>query len=190
MNRRSFLRPLGFGGSVAIFAELAGCTIRGDSPDDTAPVDGTLVEMTDRNTFEPATVRVPAAETVVWRNVGAIPHTVTAYGNEIPSEAAYFASGGFESEDAARDGYGRGDSNLRAGEQYEHTFAVPGRYEYFCIPHESGGMRGTVVVEVTSEGTSGTGNIVAQPSASPVDTRESTSRRPTSGESAYGAVNE
>lgn len=29
---------------------------------------------------------------------------------------------------------------------FEHTFAVPGTYRYFCIPHEGAKMQGTVIV--------------------------------------------
>lgn len=35
------------------------------------------------------------------------------------------------------------------GFAHEHTFAVPGRYEFWCEPHRSLGMTGTVVVEGT-----------------------------------------
>ncbi|MFB6269173.1 MAG: plastocyanin/azurin family copper-binding protein [Halobacterium sp.] len=33
------------------------------------------------------------------------------------------------------------------GFSFEHTFEVPGRYEYVCTPHRSSGMQGAVVVE-------------------------------------------
>lgn len=144
MNRRSFLRNLYTGSGIGLVVGVAGCYSSGTANDEPAPVDGTLVEMTDGLTFEPASVEVPAGETVVWRNVGAVPHTVTAYEDGVPADATYFASGGFESERAARDGYPEGD--LGDGDEYTHTFETPGQYEYFCIPHEGGGMTGSVVV--------------------------------------------
>ncbi|WP_435120048.1 plastocyanin/azurin family copper-binding protein [Halolamina sp. C58] len=101
--------------------------------------------MTDDFAFEPKTVTVDTGTTVTWTNPGDVPHTVTAYEDEIPDGAAYFASGGFESERAAR-------NNLKEGlivpdETYGHTFEQSGTYGYFCIPHESSGMVGTVRVK-------------------------------------------
>jgi plastocyanin len=71
-------------------------------------------------------------------------HTVTAYEGRIPERAGYFASGGFETERGARNDVRGG--LLDADESYEHTFEVEGEYGYFCVPHESSGMTGTVVV--------------------------------------------
>jgi plastocyanin len=104
------------------------------------------VDMTDGLVFDPAEITIAPGDTVVWENVGTVGHSVTAYEEEIPEDAEYFASGGFDSEDAARNGYpDQGD--VAGGESYEHTFEVPGTYEYFCIPHEMSGMIGEVVVE-------------------------------------------
>ncbi|MFC4408395.1 plastocyanin/azurin family copper-binding protein [Haloarchaeobius iranensis] len=36
-----------------------------------------------------------------------------------------------------------------AGFEYEHTFETPGRYEFYCEPHEAIGMTGTLLVEST-----------------------------------------
>jgi plastocyanin len=36
------------------------------------------------------------------------------------------------------------------GEVYRHMFTIPGTYRYFCMPHESSGMLGQVVVEPTA----------------------------------------
>lgn len=162
MKRRPFLQLLGGGLSVGGPVGFAGCTSNNGSSNDDEPVDGTLVEMTEGNRFEPETVTVPVGETVVWRNVGAAPHSVTAYEDEIPGEATYFASGGFEDEGAARDGYSQGEGRIPGGESYEHTFNVPGQYGYFCVPHESGGMTGTVVVEDRSESPTETSTAAAR----------------------------
>ncbi|MFC4986762.1 cupredoxin domain-containing protein [Saliphagus infecundisoli] len=101
--------------------------------------------MPDSHTFEPQTVTIEPGETVTWTNESNIEHTVTAYEDEIPDEAAYFASGGFESERAARSRVKEG--LIAPGENYDHTFDHPGTYGYFCIPHEVSGMVGTVRVE-------------------------------------------
>ena len=110
------------------------------------------VDMTDELVFDPEEITIAPGDTVVWDNVGAVGHSVTAYEDGIPSDAEYFASGGFASEQAARDGY-PGEGNILGGETYEYTFEVPGDYEYFCIPHEAVGMVGTVHVEEGAGGT-------------------------------------
>ena len=94
--------------------------------------------------YEPRRLQVDPGTTVRWVNDSEVGHTVTAYEDGIPGRAGYFASGGFEGERAARNGVREG--LLAAGERYEHTFDRQGTYEYFCVPHESSGMTGTVVV--------------------------------------------
>ena len=103
------------------------------------------VTMPDNLTFEPKTAMIEAGEKVTWTNKSDIEHTVTAYEDEIPDEAAYFASGGFESERAAKNRVSEG--LIAPGESYEHPFDQAGTYGYFCIPHESSGMVGTVQVK-------------------------------------------
>lgn len=103
------------------------------------------ITMPDADTFEPATVTIESGETVTWRNDSDIQHTVTAYEDEIPDEATYFASGGFESETAAKNRVK--DGLIAPGENYQHTFDQSGTYRYFCIPHVGSGMVGTVRVK-------------------------------------------
>ena len=133
-NRRTVLRL-----STAALATLstAGC-LSGQASSSLA------VTMPDDHTFEPKTATIETEGTVTWTNESDIQHTVTAYEDEIPAEAVYFASGGFESERAARNRVTEG--LIAPGENYEHTFDQPGTYGYCCIPHESSGMVGTVLV--------------------------------------------
>lgn len=133
-------------GALLAGVSLAGCSGGGD---DDGGGDGTTVEMTDDLVFDPEELTVSVGDTVTWENVGSIGHSVTAYEEDIPEGAEYFASGGFDSEDAARDAYSAGDpdsGDIAGGETYEHTFETAGTYDYFCIPHEST-MQGTIVVE-------------------------------------------
>lgn len=39
--------------------------------------------------------------------------------------------------------------SIEPGGEYSRQFTVPGRYEYFCVPHERAGMLGTIVVSGT-----------------------------------------
>lgn len=138
MNRRTFL----VGATSTAAASLAGCVdVLGSSgPDD---FDIGMRAMA----FEPPSIEISVGEQVVWYNNNARPHTVTAYEKLIPDDATYFASGGFDSEHAARDGYENSlAGTVDPGETYEHTFEVAGTHEYFCVPHESGGMVGAIVV--------------------------------------------
>ena len=140
MQRRTFLQSVG---AVAL-AGLAGCLGGGSAAQEYD------VGMSAK-AFHPPQIEVTPGTTVTWLNTSKQGHTVTAYGQSLPADAAYFASGGFESEQAAREAWGSGNGGtLFEGQSFEHTFEVAGEYAYFCIPHERGGMVGTVVVGETA----------------------------------------
>jgi len=138
VSRRRALGALGTAAAVG----LAGCAGGGASAEDDYDVGMTAVA------YDPAEITVSVGDTVVWANTSSRGHTVTAYGSGIPSDAAFFASGGYDSTQAARDAFGSELGGLvESGDTWSHTFEVPGEYEYLCIPHEASGMVGTVVVE-------------------------------------------
>jgi plastocyanin len=97
--------------------------------------------------FQPREITISVGEAVVWKNTSSRAHSVTAYEDALPDGADYFATGGFDSEAAARDAWDGKHGAITSGQQFGHTFEVPGKYPYFCIPHEKAGMVGTVVVE-------------------------------------------
>lgn len=134
------MRRRGYLAAVGTLAATAGCLGGARTTDDHD------VGMST-NAFLPEAVEVTVGETVVWRNTSGRRHTVTAYEDALPAGAAYFASGDFESERAAREAW---DERVAGGidprETYAHTFEVPGSYPYLCIPHERQGMVGTVEV--------------------------------------------
>ena len=103
------------------------------------------IAMAAGQNFDPPTVRVSVGDTVTWTNESPETHTVTAYGDDLPDGAAYFASGGFGSEEDARSNLS--DGLIDPDETFEVTFDEPGTYDYFCIPHEGSGMKGTILVE-------------------------------------------
>ena len=142
-SRRNVLRLVGSAG----IASIAGCSSGGgDGGDDGGDESSSkTVEMTDQLTFEPKEIEITAGTTVTWENTGAVGHTVTAYEDKIPNGADFFASGGFDSQQAAEDGY-PDEGNVEGGGTYEHTFETTGTYEYYCIPHEMNGMVGTITV--------------------------------------------
>lgn len=97
--------------------------------------------------FVPDRIVVDAGQTVTWWNTDYNRHSVTAYEERIPEGAAYFSSGGFDSEEEARDKGYKWQTLLEKREKFQHTFETPGYYHYCCLPHESmDTMAGTVVV--------------------------------------------
>jgi plastocyanin len=140
MNRRTVLAS----GALATAGALSGCLAVFNSA--SGDGDDYDVGMGD-SVFEPVTITVSVGDAVVWKNTSGRAHTVTAYDDGQPDGAAYFASGGFDDEQAARDAWSRGAGGIVSGDIYEHTFETPGEHKYYCIPHERMGMAGVVVVE-------------------------------------------
>jgi len=135
MERRAFLRTA----STVAAIGVAGCIGSGESPEYDIGM-GAVAFRPQRFTVEPGT-------TVTWLNTNKQGHSVTAYEDSLPEGAAYFASGDFDSEEAARESWGNSSGGtLFEGQQYSHTFEVRGEYPYLCIPHERSGMVGTIVV--------------------------------------------
>ncbi|CAN5627432.1 hypothetical protein BH24ACT26_BH24ACT26_03110 [soil metagenome] len=101
--------------------------------------------MNGAHRFIPEAITVKVREPVTFTNEGGEAHTVTAYEDRIPQGAEYFSSGGLASESEAREN--TAESLITEGDSFEVTLETPGTYEYFCIPHEQQGMKGTIVVE-------------------------------------------
>lgn len=98
----------------------------------------TVVEMTDGLRYIPASVTVRVGDTVEWRNTGTVAHTVTADPSKANDPSHVVLPEGAETFDSG---------TIIGGASWSHTFDVPGRYAYFCVPHEQQGMLGEVIVE-------------------------------------------
>ncbi len=98
-----------------------------------------VVEMNLQLQFVPAQLTVNVGDTVTWRTVGPIPHSSTCdpalAAN--PAQSVALPEGG--------DTWNSGD--VGDGQEFSHTFEVPGDYTYFCIPHEAAGMIASVTVQ-------------------------------------------
>jgi plastocyanin len=70
--------------------------------------------------YVPATIHVHAGQSVIFDNVSAVAHTVTARDNSFDSR------------------------NVATGESWKNTFTQKGTFPYYCIYHPL--MKGTVVV--------------------------------------------
>ncbi|KOX94666.1 plastocyanin/azurin family copper-binding protein [Haloarcula rubripromontorii] len=79
--------------------------------------------------FDPETFEIPVGSTVLWVWEGG--------GHNVKPTAT--------PEDSDWSGT-PGDGTYSSGYQYAHTFAVPGEYEYHCVPHQSLGMTGSFTV--------------------------------------------
>ena len=131
------------GGDEEAESDLAG----GPNVVEGVPDDADHVVEMQAVAFEPEERTVQQGDTVAWEHAAGEPHNVVAYEAEIPEDAEYWASGGFESEAAARDGWENGQGAVQSGQSYVHTFETTGTHEYFCVPHEAAGMVGSVTVE-------------------------------------------
>jgi plastocyanin len=103
--------------------------------DDAGPVSTVLVGPSGDHAFLPASLTVPLGTTVewFWESDG---HTVT-------SGPGGVADGEFCSPDDT--GCTSAPTSL-AGTTYRHTFTKRGTFPYFCVPHYSVGMKGTITV--------------------------------------------
>ncbi|WP_330632461.1 plastocyanin/azurin family copper-binding protein [Halocatena halophila] len=140
MDRRAFLS----GATTVVAVGLTGCLSR-------SSLGATDFDIgMDSDAFDPEEFTIETGDTVIWGNPSSRAHSVTAYEATLPDGAAYFASGGFDTERDARDSWrehtGSAGGKILSGETYEHTFEIPGTYPYFCIPHENV-MTGRIHVE-------------------------------------------
>ncbi|HET9669595.1 MAG TPA: plastocyanin/azurin family copper-binding protein [Casimicrobiaceae bacterium] len=90
--------------------------------------------------FDPVGVRIQPGDTVRWIQVDGY-HSVTAYhpanGDRelrIPEPAEPWDTGMLLAKYPAK------------GSTFEHTFAIPGVYDYLYMPHEGAGMVGRIIV--------------------------------------------
>ncbi len=99
--------------------------------------DITVVGMNDKLRFVPNEITIKVGDTVEWRNIGAIPHTITADPRRMPSSTNIKLPNGVEAFDSGW---------VVRGKSYRYTFSEPGIYRYICLPHERAGMLGIVIV--------------------------------------------
>ena len=95
------------------------------------------VEMTDNLRFAPTEIAIKAGDTVEWRNIGSIGHTVTADPGRAPGSKNIELPAGAETFDSGW---------VKGGQLFRYTFTEPGVYRYVCLPHEGARMLGTVIV--------------------------------------------
>jgi plastocyanin len=144
LSRRGLLAGLALAGAGALVA-CGGGGSSGGAPAGGAATSGggtasnsATVKMTDANKFDPDTVTITKGGTVTWQNTSTTQHSVTCD----PSKAANKADAQLPSGAQPFD-----SGLLNASATFQQTFNTSGTYKYFCIPHESLGMLGTVIVQ-------------------------------------------
>jgi plastocyanin len=131
--RRAFLFGLG-AASITILVACGGGASASPTANGAAPV----IQLTNDNRFSPATLTVAKGATVTFQNGSTMVHTAT----DDPAKAVN------KSDAALPEGAPAWDSGLiQPGQSWTHIFDVVGTYHYFCIPHETLGMLGTITVQ-------------------------------------------
>ncbi|HET8864848.1 MAG TPA: plastocyanin/azurin family copper-binding protein [Gracilimonas sp.] len=117
---------------LVVSLTMIGCSSSASGPNDDGNGNGnggpapSVVGMSSQS-FSPANIEVKVGTTVKWTNGSNVVHTVTSGTNG-------------EHDDKFDSG------NIAPGEEYSYQFTEIGEYPYFCIPHVSNGMTGTVTV--------------------------------------------
>jgi len=130
MNRREFMRTAGgAAAATTAAASTAGTAAAQSSKEVIVGPGGSLV-------FEPAELYVSPGTTVnfVWESDN---HNIVV---ESQPEAASWEGTEGGAADLYNDGY-----------EYSYTFEELGEYQYYCAPHQTSGMVGTITVNESGE---------------------------------------
>ncbi|MGH7814574.1 MAG: cupredoxin domain-containing protein [Candidatus Binataceae bacterium] len=97
-----------------------------------------VVKMHDEKPFyTPGKITIHAGDKVTWVNDGKTVHSVSTDSSEAANPHDVSSPKGTKPFDS---GF------LPPGGSFSYVFTVPGRYHYFCVPHEKAGMTGWVTV--------------------------------------------
>jgi plastocyanin len=95
--------------------------------------------------FKPSMVRIKAGQSVKFVTVSGGPHNVTFDSQDIPEGAAATLDQNMPQQQAKL----TGPLVTNPNDFYVITFknAKPGPYKFYCLPHQSLGMQGTIIIE-------------------------------------------
>jgi plastocyanin len=88
------------------------------------------IDMNDALKFVPEECTAAVGQTVVWKNIGSLPHTVTSEETKFDSTLA---------------------KPINAGQEYSFTFKTAGSYPYYCALHATKGARSGMIGTITVE---------------------------------------
>ena len=94
--------------------------------------------------FRPPNITITVGDRVRWINVSGGPHNVAFHPDEIPSRARVLLNSAMPERMSEL----TGKILIEPNATYEISFVglPPGRYDYYCTPHEMMGMTGTIMV--------------------------------------------
>lgn len=102
---------------------------------------GTVVIGMSDMSFTSPNVTINAGQTVVWKNTSNTVHNVVDDAAQAVTAADVHLPAGVKPF---------GSAYLQPGQTYQQIFRIPGVYRYVCTLHESGGMKGTIVVRASA----------------------------------------
>lgn len=103
-----------------------------------------MLQQGSRYIFRPAGIRIQPGDIVEFENISGGPHNVQFYPNRIPAGAREFLNRAMPQ----RQGDLASPFFTQPHQKYTINFtgAPAGTYDYFCLPHQALGMKGTILV--------------------------------------------
>ena len=115
----------------------------GNAAGDTVTVQ--MIGSSSGYSFKPSMVRIKTGQSVKFVTVSGGPHNVTFDPQDVPDGAAATLDQDMPRQQAKL----TGPLVTNPDDSYIITFkdAKPGAYKFYCLPHQSFGMQGTIIVE-------------------------------------------
>ena len=132
-----------FGATLMRAAHPAPTVSASRAVDDTVTVK--MIGSSSGYSFQPSTVRIKVGQSVKFMTVSGGPHNVTFDSQDIPDGAAPTLDQDMPRQQAKL----TGPLLTNPDDSYTITFkgAKTGAYKFYCLPHQSLGMQGTIIVE-------------------------------------------
>jgi len=133
-----------FGATLVLLAAHPAPAVRiGNAAGDTVTVQ--MIGSSAGYSFKPSTVQIKVGQSVKFVTASGGPHNVTFDPQDIPAGAAAALDQDMPQQQAKLTGPLVPNPN----DSYVITFkgATPGTYKFYCLPHQSLGMQGTIVIQ-------------------------------------------
>jgi plastocyanin len=103
-----------------------------------------MLQQGSRYIFRPAGIRIQPGDIVEFENISGGPHNLQFYPNRIPTGAREFLNRAMPQ----RQGDLASPFFTTPHQKYTINFtgAPEGTYDFFCLPHQALGMKGTIIV--------------------------------------------
>ena len=138
------LGALFFGATLVLLAAHSAPTARsGNAAGDTVTVQ--MIGSSSGYSYNPSEIRIKVGQSIKFVTVSGGPHDVAFDEQDIPAGAA----AALDQDMPRQQGKLTGPLVTNPDDSYIITFknAKPGTYQFYCLPHQSFGMQGTIIVE-------------------------------------------